>query len=288
MASLFRKPGAPSKLFQFSLGAVLTLLYLFPLYWMFSTSIKPPEEVLHVPPILVPEHPQIESYRQVLGLPTNRPPLTINALHLITNSLVISTYTTLLTLLLAIPGAYALARFRIRGRSVILVLLLTAQMLPSVLLVIPLFVLFRPLGFTNQYTGVILADTALALPMAIIILRASFLQIPMDLEEAALIDGGSRLQVLTYIIVPLIRAGLIAVGVFAFLTAWGEFVFALSFLQKPDLQPVSLGIFQFIGMYTTNWDSMMAFASLVALPALVAFVWLQKYFISGMTTGALK
>jgi multiple sugar transport system permease protein len=288
MASLFRKPGAPSKLFQFSLGAVLTLLYLFPLYWMFSTSIKPPEEVLHVPPILVPEHPQIESYRQVLGLPTNRPPLTINALHLITNSLVISTYTTLLTLLLAIPGAYALARFRIRGRSVILVLLLTAQMLPSVLLVIPLFVLFRPLGFTNQYTGVILADTALALPMAIIILRASFLQIPMDLEEAALIDGGSRLQVLTYIIVPLIRAGLIAVGVFAFLTAWGEFVFALSFLQKPDLQPVSLGIFQFIGMYTTNWDSMMAFASLVAMPALVAFVWLQKYFISGMTTGALK
>jgi multiple sugar transport system permease protein len=261
MATLFKKPRFPSKIPQFCLGAILTILYLFPLYWMFATSIKSPEEVLHVPPILVPEHPQLESYRQVLGLPTDRPVLTINAGQLIANSLVISTCTTLLTLLLAVPGAYALARFRLRGRSVILVLLLTAQMLPSVLLVIPLFVLFRPLGFTNQYAGVILADTALALPMAIIILRSSFLQIPLDLEEAALTDGGSRLQVLQYIIVPLIRAGLIAVGVFAFLTAWGEFVFALSFLQTPDLQPVSLGIFQFIGMYTTNWDSMMAFAS---------------------------
>jgi multiple sugar transport system permease protein len=288
MTTLFLKPRAYTKIFQFALGAVLTLLYLFPLYWMFSTSIKPPDEVLHVPPILVPEHPQTESYRQVLGLPTERPSLTINAGHLIANSLIIATNTTLLTLLLAIPGAYALARFRIRGRSVFLVFLLTAQMLPSVLLVIPLFVLFRRFGLINQYGGVILADTALALPMAIIILRSSFLQIPRDLEDAALIDGGSHLQVLTDIIVPLIRAGLIAVGVFAFLTAWGEFVFALSFLQTPELQPVSLGVFQFIGMYTTNWDSMMAFASLVALPALVAFLWLQKYFISGMTTGAMK
>jgi multiple sugar transport system permease protein len=276
------------KILPFALGALLTLIYLFPLYWMFSTSIKPPDEVLHFPPILVPEQPQVESYRQVLGVSADRPPLTINAIQLIMNSMIISIYTTSLTLLLAVPGAYALARFRLRGRSVFMLLFLTAQMLPSVLLVIPLFVLFRPLGFTNQYIGVILADTALALPMAIIILRASFLQIPVELEEAALIDGGSRLQVLLHIILPLIRSGLIAVGVFAFLTAWGEFVFALSFLQTPELQPISIGVYQFIGMYTTQWDSMMAFASLVALPALIALLFLQKFFITGMTTGAVK
>jgi multiple sugar transport system permease protein len=237
---------------------------------------------------MVPEHPQLESYRQVLGLSTGGQPLTMNAINLIMNSLVISSYTTVLTLALAIPGAYALARFRIRGRSAVLVGLLVAQMLPSVLLVIPLFVLFRPLGLTNQYSGVILADTALSLPMAIIILRASFLQIPMDLEEAALIDGGSSIQVLGYIIVPLIRAGLVAVGAFAFLTAWGEFVFALSFLQNPNLHPVSIGVYQFVGMYTTQWNSMMAFASLIALPALIAFLFLQKYFIRGMTAGAVN
>jgi multiple sugar transport system permease protein len=288
MTALFMNRRSRTNIFKISLAAILTIIYIFPLYWMFSTSIKSPEEILHVPPIIVPEHPQIESYRQVLGLSTDRQPLTINTINLLMNSMIISTYTTVVTLLLAVPGAYALARFRIRGRSILEVGLLDAQMLPSVLLVIPLFVLFRPLGLINQYSGVILADAALALPMAIIILRASFLQIPVDLEEAALIDGGSRVQVLMYIVLPLIRAGLVAVGVFAFLTAWGEFVFALSFLQAPELHPVSIGVYQFIGMYTTQWDSMMAFASLIALPALVAFLFLQKYFIRGMTAGAVN
>jgi ABC-type glycerol-3-phosphate transport system permease component len=116
-------------------------------------------------------------------------------------------------------------------------------MLPSVLLVIPLFVLFKRLGLYSTYLSVIFADTALALPFAIIILRTSFLQIPDTLEEAAWIDGGSRIQVLWFIILPLVRAGLVAVGVFSFLTAWGEFVFALSFLPKTEMQPVSLGVF---------------------------------------------
>ena len=166
--------------------------------------------------------------------------------------------------------------------------LLVAQMLPSVLLVIPLFVLFKRLGLYSTYLGVILADTALALPFAIIILRTSFIQIPDALEEAAWIDGGSRIQVLWFIILPLVRAGLVAVGVFSFLTAWGEFVFALSFLPKTEMQPVSLGVFQFIGMYKSNFDTMMAFSTLVAIPAVVAFMFLQRQFVSGLTTGSVK
>lgn len=279
---------ARADILKFFLGAILTTLYVFPLVWMFSTSVKPPEEILHVPPILLPEHPQTDSYLQVLGLSIDRQPLSINGITLLLNTLVISTYTTLLTLILAVPGAYALARFRLRGRSFFLLVFLIAQMLPNVLLVIPLFILFKPLNLINRFTGVILADAALALPMAVVILRASFLQIPVDLEEAALIDGGSRVRVLWHIILPLIRPGLIAVGAFAFLTAWGELVFALTFLQNPELHPVSVGVYQFIGMYTTQWDSMMAFSSLIALPALIAFLFLQKYFIRGMTTGAVR
>ena len=144
---------------------------------------------------------------------------------------------------------------------------------------------FRILGLYSTYSSVILADTALALPFAIIILRTSFLQIPDALEEAGWIDGGSRLQVLWYIILPLVRAGLVAAGVLSFLTAWGEFVFALSFLPKPEMQPVSLGIFQFIGMYKSNFDTMMAFSTLVAIPAVVALMFLQREFVSGLTTG---
>jgi multiple sugar transport system permease protein len=273
---------------RFSLGLFATLVYLLPLFWMVTTSIKPTDEVFAKPPILFPKTIQIDSYKQILGLPTNRPEIYINAGLYLKNSLIIALSTTFLTLLLAVPGAYAISRFQFRGRSGYMLFLLVAQMLPSVLLVIPLFVLFRNFGISNQYSSVILADTALALPFAIIVLRTSFLQIPIDIEEAAWIDGGSRLQVLFSIILPLVRAGLVAVGVFSFLIAWGEFVFALSFLQNPELHPVSIGVFQFIGMYKVNWDSMMAFSTLVAIPAIVAFVVLQKQFIRGMTSGSVK
>jgi multiple sugar transport system permease protein len=273
---------------RFSLGLFATLVYLLPLFWMVTTSIKPTDEVFAKPPILFPKTIQIDSYKQILGLPTNRPEIYINAGLYLKNSLIIALSTTFLTLLLAVPAAYAISRFQFRGRSGYMLFLLVAQMLPSVLLVIPLFVLFRNFGISNQYSSVILADTALALPFAIIVLRTSFLQIPIDIEEAAWIDGGSRLQVLFSIILPLVRAGLVAVGVFSFLIAWGEFVFALSFLQNPELHPVSIGVFQFIGMYKVNWDSMMAFSTLVAIPAIVAFVVLQKQFIRGMTSGSVK
>ena len=232
--------------------------------------------------------PQWEGYRAVLGLPTERLNLYINMAVYFKNSLIIASATTLLALVLAIPAAYAMARFSFRGRTPYMLFLLVSQMLPSVLLVIPLFVIFKSLGLINNYPGVILADTALALPFAIIILRASFLQIPIPLEEAAWIDGGSRLQVLWHVILPLIRPGLVAVAVFSFLTAWGEFVFALSFLQKPELQPVSIGVFQFVGMYTTNWDAMMAFSTLISIPAIVALLLLQRQFIGGLTGGSTK
>jgi multiple sugar transport system permease protein len=256
---------------------------------MVTTSLKPVDQIFHKPPILFPTNLQIDSYKQILGLPTNRADIYINALVYLKNSLIIASATTLLTMLMAVPAAYALSRFQFRGQSAFVLFLLVAQMLPSVLMVIPLFVLFRQWGIINlSYTSVILADTALALPFAIIILRTNFLQIPIAIEEAAWIDGGSRLQVLYYIILPLMRAGLVAVGVFSFLIAWGEFVFALSFLQKVELQPISIGTFQFIGMYKSNFDSMMAFSTIVALPAVVAFLFLQRQFISGMTSGSTK
>ena len=273
---------------RFALGVLATAIYLMPLFWMVSTSLKPTEQILQKPPVLFPTSIQVDSYRSILGLHTNRPEIYINALLYLKNSLIIATATTLLTLVLAVPAAYAVSRFRFRGRAGFLLFLLVAQMLPSVLLVIPLFVMFKYLDIINKYTSVIIADTALALPFAIIILRTSFLQIPNEIEEAAWIDGGSRLQVLWQIILPLIRAGLVAVGVFSFLIAWGEFVFALSFLQNQQLQPISIGVFQFVGMYKTQWDSMMAFSTLVAIPAVVAFLFLQRQFISGMTAGAVK
>lgn len=277
------------KYFRFLLGLIITLIYLIPLYWMVTTSLKPVDQIFQKPPVLFPSTLQLDSYKQILGLPTDRAEIYINALVYLKNSLIIASLTTLLTMLMAVPAAYGLSRFRFRGRTAFVLFLLVAQMLPSVLMVIPLFVLFRQWGIINlPYVGVILADTALALPFAIIVLRTSFLQVPIAIEEAAWVDGASRLQVLQYILLPIIRAGLVAVGVFSFLIAWGEFVFALSFIQKTELQPISIGIFQFIGMYKSNFDSMMAFSTIVAIPAVGAFLVLQRQFISGMTSGSVK
>jgi multiple sugar transport system permease protein len=275
--------------FRFCIGLVVTLIYLIPLYWMITTSVKPVDQIFQKPPVLFPSSFQIDSYKQIFGMPTGRGEIYINALVYLKNSLIIASITTLLTLALAIPAAYALSRFNFAGRTTFVLFLLIAQMLPSVLMVIPLFVLFKQWGVSSiPYANVILADTALALPFAIIVLRTSFLQIPGEIEEAAWIDGGSRSQVLYYIIMPLVRSGMVAVGVFSFLIAWGEFVFALSFLQKVEMQPISIGTFQFIGMYKSNFDSMMAFSTIVAIPAVIAFLFLQRQFISGMTAGSVK
>ena len=274
---------------RFCIGFIVTLLYLIPLYWMITTSVKPVDQIFQKPPVLFPSSFQFDSYKQIFGLQTERSEIYINALVYLKNSLIIASITTLLTLALAIPAAYALSRFKFAGRTTFVLFLLVAQMLPSVLMVIPLFVLFKQWGVSSiPYANVILADTALALPFAIIVLRTSFLQIPCEIEEAAWIDGGSRSQVLFYIIMPLVRSGMVAVGVFSFLIAWGEFVFALSFLQKVEMQPISIGTFQFIGMYKSNFDSMMAFSTIVAIPAVIAFLFLQKQFISGMTAGSVK
>jgi multiple sugar transport system permease protein len=273
---------------RFFIGFIATSIYLMPLFWMVSTSLKPITEIFQTPPQLIPAHPQIDSYRSALGLPTDRPELYITGALYFKNSFIIATSTMLLTLAFAIPAAYALSRFNFRGKTTFMFFLIVTQMLPAVLLVIPLFVLFKMFSLYNTYFSVILADTALALPFAIIILRTSFIQVPEALEEAGLIDGASRLQVLWYIVLPLMRASLVAVGVFSFLTAWGEFVFALSFLAKPELQPISIGVFQFIGMYKTQWDTMMAFSTLVAIPAVVALLFLQRQFISGLTSGSVK
>lgn len=277
------------QIFRFILGLIVTIIYLIPLYWMITTSVKPVDQIFQKPPVLFPSSFQLDGYKQIFGLPTERAEIYINAGIYLKNSLLIASSTMLLTMLMAIPAAYSLSRFQFRGRLAYILFLLVAQMLPSVLLVIPLFVLFRQWNITNlPYASVILADTALALPFAIIVLRTNFLQIPVEIEEAAWIDGGSRLQVLRLIILPLIWPGLIAVSVFSFLVAWGEFVFALSFTQSTDLQPISIGVFQFMGMYKSNFDSMMAFSTIVAIPVVIAFLLLQRQFISGMTSGSMK
>ena len=264
------------------LGTLIVAIYLFPVYWMAATSLKSLRDIFAVPPSLVPIPPVLESYSQAV---INNP-LVIKA---ILNSVVISVGTLVLTLVLAAPAAYALARLRLRFTALALLILLLAQMLPTILIAGPLFVIFSQFGLVDSYAAVILADTTIiTLPFAVIVLRPFFLSVPKDLEEAAMIDGASRLGAFWRVVLPLVRPGLITVGAFAFLFAWGEFVFGLTLLTSEGLQPVTVALNKFIGQFSTRWNNLMAVSTAVAIPIVLIFAVLQRYIVSGITAGATK
>ena len=262
-------------------GILIVIVFLFPVFWMVSTSLKSPAAIFATPPTLIPTPLVLDAYRDaVAGDPT--------VVRAIGTSLVISVGTMLLTLVLAAPAAYGLARLRLPGGALVLLLLLITQLLPSIVIAGPLFVLFTRLHLVNSYQALILADTTLTLPFAVIVLRPFFLSVPRDLEAAALVDGATRWGSFFRITLPLVRAGLVTVAAFSFLFAWGEFVFALSLTTSEDVQPVTVALNRLIGQYGTQWNSLMAISTTVALPIIAVFAGLQRFIVGGLTTGATR
>jgi multiple sugar transport system permease protein len=263
------------------IGALIVLIFLFPVFWMVSTSLKTPAAIFATPPTLIPTPLVFDAYRNaVVGDPA--------VVRAIGGSVVISVGTMLLTLLLAAPAAYGLARLRLPGGMLALLLLLVTQLLPSIVIAGPLFVVFSRLKLVNSYQALILADTTVTLPFAVIVLRPFFLSVPRDLEAAALVDGATRCGSFFRITLPLVRPGLVTVAAFSFLLAWGEFVFALSLTTSEDFQPVTVALNRLIGQYGTQWNSLMAISTTVALPIIAVFAGLQRFIVGGLTTGATR
>jgi multiple sugar transport system permease protein len=194
----------------------------------------------------------------------------------------------LLTLILAPPAAYALARLRLKGAGIFLLALLISQLLPAVVVAGPLFVMFSRIHLINSYQAMIIADVTSTLPFAVIILRPYFLAIPRELESASLVDGSTQFGAYFRIVLPLIRPGLITVAAFSFLIAWGEFIFALSLNLNVKIQPITVAVNQFIGQYGTQWNNLMAVSTAVAVPIVIVFLLLQRYIVGGLITGATK
>lgn len=274
--SHFWRKGYPKTI----LATLFILAYLFPVYWMVVTSFKTKSDIFAVPPKLVPIPPNLVSYDEEV---IHNPEL----ITVFSNSVIISVGTMALTLLLAVPGAYGLARLRLRGSGIILLILLIGQLLPSIVIAGPLFLSFSRIGLLNTHVGLILADTTFTLPFSVIILRPFFLAVPNELEAAAKVDGCTQLGVLWRIVLPYVRPGLITVAAFAFLIAWGEFVFALSLNTKTN-QPVTVALNKFIGQYGTEWNNLMAVSTVVALPIILIFAGLQRFIVGGLTSGAVK
>jgi multiple sugar transport system permease protein len=264
-----------------ALASAIVVVYLFPVYWMVATSLKTSADVFASPPQLIPVHPVLTAYREAVFTNTV-------VQRAMLSSVIIATGTTLLTLLLATPAAYALARLRLRGAGVVILLLVLSQLLPAIVIAGPLFVMFSRIDLTNTYQAIILADVSVTLPFAVIILRPYFLTVPRELEAASMLDGSTQFGAFRNIVMPLVLPGLVTVAAFSFLIAWGEFIFGLSLNLNEKVQPITVALNKFVGQYGTEWNKMMAVATTIALPIVIIFIALQRFIVSGITSGATK
>jgi len=263
------------------IGIFLVLSFLFPIYWMFISSIKPVADIFGDSSI-IPKRITFEAYVNIFTQQD------VKILSHFKNSLIISFGAMFGTLCLATPAAYAIARKKIKGITLFLLFVLITQMFPSNMLALPLYSIFANMGLLNSYLGVIIANMTLSIPFAILVLRTYFLMIPNTLEEAAAIDGCSRWGTFFKIILPLAKPGVYTAAAFSFLLAWGEFLYSLTMLKDNDKWPVTLGMRQFVGQFSTNWSELMALSVLSSLPIIIIFIFTQRYIVSGITAGSTK
>jgi len=265
-----------------TLALLLSLIMLFPLYWMFNTSIMPTSEILSLNPPLWPTLSKInfDAYVSILH---NTP-----ILRWFANSLNITLWSSAISMGISILAGYSLSRFRTRGQAVMGFFLLVNRMLPGTLIIIPIFIMTNSLHLINNPLAVILTNITAIVPFATWMMKVFFDSIPVELEEAGFVDGCSRLKALVRIILPLTAPGLAATGIYSAVLAWSDFLFARSLLLESSQWTITVGTISFIGQYMVQWSSLMAMGFLSVVPMIVLFFLLEPFFVRGMTSGAVK
>jgi len=257
----------------------LAIVILLPFLWMFSVSIKPNNEPFSIPPRLWPQHPTFENYKNAFYPEFRRYFL---------NSIIVSVLTMILSISVGLLAAYSFGRFRFRGASLILVAIILAQMFPIATMIVPLYKIMNSLHLINTYPALVLAYLTLTLPVSIWMLRGFIQNIPPDMEEAAMVDGCTRLQAFWRLIVPLARPGIAATAVWIAVVTWQEFLFALAFTTTRDMRTIPVGMADFQGQFGIRYGELMASSVMVSMPIIVLFFFLQRYFVAGLTAGATK
>jgi ABC-type glycerol-3-phosphate transport system permease component len=268
------------KVLLVTLFVLLAVIVLLPFLWTLATSMKPLPEVNKFPPEWISPNVTLRPYSDMFFyLPFSTYTL---------NSLIIASAATLLTLVVGSLAAFAFARFRFRGKTFFLLMFLLSQMLPGASVIIPLFQLLREVGLYDTHVGLILVHTAVLLPFVIWLLYGFFLGIPVEVEDAALIDGCSRMEALRKVILPLALPGIGATALFAFLGSWSEFFFALLLTSSDSTRTIPVGIGLFVGEYVDVWNQMSAAAVLFSVPPIVLFLLMRRTFVKGIAAGAIK
>jgi ABC-type glycerol-3-phosphate transport system permease component len=268
----------------------LALLYLgaaglaaqavLPLLWMLSTSLKQPREVLATPPTLIPAVPTLENYARLLGQTA--------FVRYFVNSVSVAGLTVLLTMAVGAVGAYSLTRFRFPGREGIARLILCTYMFAPIMIVVPIYILARRLGIVDTHTALVLSYSSFCLPFSLWLLRAFFQSIPIELEEAAQVDGAGRPRALAYIVAPLALPGLIATSIFTFTLAWNDYIFTRILIVSDELKTLPVGVQDLFSAAVVDWGLVMAAGMLITIPALAFFMAVQRHLVAGWGTGGLK
>ncbi|MGW2353778.1 carbohydrate ABC transporter permease [Actinacidiphila glaucinigra] len=261
-----------------AVGLLLTGVMLFPLYWMINVSLTRDQDMRKSPPNLFPTHGTLAGYRTVLD----------EQLPYLGTSLVVALGTVALTVALAAPAGYALAKLRPRGGGLLSFVLLAAQMIPGIIMAMGFYAVYLQLGLLQSVPGLIVADSTLAVPFAVLIFTAFMSGIPGELLQAAQMDGARALRTFWSIVLPMSRNAVVTVSLFAFLWSWSDFVFANTLVNGGAQEPITLGIYHYIGNNNQEWNAIMATAVVASLPAAVILVLAQRYVAAGVTTGAVK
>ncbi len=259
----------------------LLILLLFPVVWMAISSVQPSSKLMNLPPEFIPSNPTLDNYVKIIS--------NTKYLRYFENSFITAGGTVLLCLCIAIPAGYAFSRYRFPMKNTVMTFIMSVQMFPIVVILISLYTFYMRWNLLNTYRGLILIDTAFALPLAINLMKSFFDTLPKSLDESATIDGAGRLRTLWSILMPLVLPGLLAVGIYTFLNAWDDFLMALTIMQDTNMKTLTVGLAQsFLGEYAYDYGALMAFSLCGSLPVVLIFVFLQRYMISGLTAGAVK
>ncbi|WP_240417023.1 carbohydrate ABC transporter permease [Paenibacillus periandrae] len=266
--------------FMYLIMVVASLIVLVPTLWMVSTALKPNDEVMVTPPQWIPDAPTWESFVRIWN---DYPFATYFA-----NSVYIVLAATIISLVFSAMAGYGASRFRFKGKSTFLTFLLVTQMFPSIMLLIPFYKVLKTLGLIDTHLGLILVYISFTIPFCTWMMMGFFQGIPKELDEAATIDGCGRIRTFVQIILPLSLPGIAATAIYSFLQGWNEYMFALILTTSEDMKTLPVGIGQLNGFYKIVWNDMMAASFVSSLPLVILFLFLQKYFISSLTAGAVK
>lgn len=258
----------------------VSAICLFPLVWILLTSLKTLAEAYAIPPTWLPRRPTLGNYAYIWGIQS--------FWRLMLNSIVVAVAVTLLSLVVAGLAGYGFSRFAFRGKRALMMFVLATQMFPGIVLVIPYFGLTSAVGLFNTRTALVVAYVSFVLPFAIWMLKGVFDAVPPDIDEASLIDGTSRLGALLRVVLPVSLPGIAATGLYCFLVAWNEYLFAAVLTSTPDTQVISVGIASMIGQFRVQWNNLMAGAVLASIPTIFVFAFLERFFVSGLSGGAIN